>query len=47
MNELHENNKTKLNYYVLFLSIVKGKTAKEALIAMGCYPSTIEAEEES
>jgi len=47
MNELHENNKTKLNYYALFLSIVKGKTAKEALITMGCCPSTIEAEEES
>lgn len=47
MNELHENNKTKLNYYALFLSIVKGKTAKEALIAMGCCPSTIETEEEN
>ena len=47
MNELHENNKTKLNYYALFLFIVKGKTAKEALITMGCCSSTIEAEEES
>lgn len=38
MNELTRNEALKPNYYALFIAIAKGKTAKEALIAMGICP---------
>lgn len=36
----------KENYYALFLSIVKGKSAKESLMDMGVCPENIKNEEE-
>ena len=38
MNELSRNETLKSNYYALFIAITKGKTAKEALLAMGICP---------
>lgn len=47
MNELYNEYKgNKNNYYALLLAIISKKTAKEALLAMGCCPDSIRKEEE-